>query len=61
MIDDRACVVIQTGTEAGEGLEFLELCISQLEVAGDGAVRRPLCFTTHARNGFADIDRRQYA
>ena len=38
MLNDLARVVIQTRAEAREGFEFLELCVSQFEVARDRAV-----------------------
>ena len=61
MGDNLARVVIQAGAEPGEGFQFLELGIGQLEVAGDGSVGGPLGGTADAGNGFADIHRRQHA
>jgi len=46
MLNDLARVVIQTGAEAREGFEFLELGVSELEVARDRAVSRPLGLAT---------------
>ena len=56
----RVCV-IESRAEPGEGLEFLELRVGELEIAGDRAVGRPLRLAADPRDGFADIDRGQHA
>ena len=61
VLDDLAGVFIQAGAEPGKGLEFLELRVGELEVARHRAVGRALRLAADARNGFADIDRRQHA
>ena len=59
MSDDLAGVFIQAGAKACKGLQFLELCVGELEIARHGAVGSPLGLATDPRNGFADIDRGQ--
>ena len=56
----RVCVV-ESRAEPGEGLELDELRVGELEVAGDGAVGRPLRLAADPRDRLADIDRGQHA
>ena len=48
MLDDLAGTFVQPRPEPCEGLQFLELCVVQLEVACDGPVGRPLRFAADA-------------
>ena len=61
VFDDLACVFVQTCAEAGECLQFEELCVSEFQVAGHRAVCRPLRLATNARNGLAHIHRGQHS
>jgi len=60
VVDDLAGVFIQTGAEAGERFQFLELRVGQFEIARHRAVSGKLRLTAHARNGFSHVDRGQY-
>ena len=61
VLDNLAGVFIQAGSEPGKGFEFLELCVTEFEVAGDCAIGRALRLAADPRNGFTDINRGQYA
>ena len=57
MIDDLAGGFIEAGAELGECFQFLELRVSEFEVAGDSAISGSLRRSAHARNRLADVDR----
>ena len=61
VVDDLACIFIQPGAEPRKGLELLELRVGELQIARHGTVGRALRLAADARDGFADIDRRQHA
>ncbi len=48
VLDDLAGVLIQAGAKPGEGLKFLELRVTELEVARHRAVGRPLRLAANA-------------
>jgi hypothetical protein len=52
---------VETGGEAGEGLQLLELGVGEAQVAGHSAVGRVLGLAAHAGNRPSDVDRGQQA
>ena len=61
MLNALAGGVIESGPKAGKRLEFLELGVGKFEVARHRSIDGPLRLAADAGNGFANIDRRQYA
>ena len=56
VIDSFAGSVVKTRAEFRETFQFLELRISELDVAGDCPVSRTLGRASHSRDGFTDIN-----
>ena len=57
MIDDLAGGFIEAGAELRERFQFLELRVSEFEVAGDRPIGGSLRRSAHARNRLADVHR----
>jgi len=61
MFDSLARVIVQAGAETGEGFKAPRTARKRALGRPPPRIGRPLRLAANARNGFADIDRRQHA